>query len=223
MTAVFIALAVVGVLVGRASPPNTSGPQALVVAANAEVADQFNRTDSTTLGRPRKARWATGAGEWGIRDGTAYVVSNAADPAIAVVQASGADGVVQVTMATAANGCGLVFRYRDPANYWALTAVPGYATWNLERVIDGKTVIVANTGLSATKSGTVVTVRMRGDLLELFVDGKLAKQVKDRAFQTADRVGLLGRGPGATQARWDGFLADMERAGNTPDTVVTPP
>jgi hypothetical protein len=219
----FVVLAVAGVVIGRASPPRTDGTRPLIASSNAEVADEFNRTDGTSLGQPPKAHWVVDKGEWGIRDGAAYVVSPPGDPALAVVETDGPDGVVQVTMATSVNDCGLLFRYRDTANYWALTAVPGYATWNLERVIEGNSVIVANTGLSPTKSGTVLAVRMRGDLLELFVDGKLQKQVKDTAFQTESRVGLIGRGPAVAQARWDGLLADGAPTGKPPDTVVTPP
>ena len=84
-------------------------------------------------------------------------------PSIATVDVGRSDGWVQVTASSMPTGTGLVFRYRDPQNYFRITAVPQYGTLNVIKVVDGRETRVGSTGLTNFGNGSTIGVRLRGD------------------------------------------------------------
>lgn len=173
--------------------------------------DQFDRADSTTtLGAlaPRH-RWQAVAGTWGITEHQAHLA--AADPlrSIAVVDLGQGDGGVQVRLDEITESAGIVFRYENPYNYWAVIAIPEVSTWNVIKVSDGDTEVVGNTGQSPTVDGTTIAVRMVGDTTGVVVNGRLRKTLVDDFLAAAGGVGITGKGPDAEDARFDDFVAGL--------------
>jgi hypothetical protein len=206
----FAVLLAAGLAIGRFSPDSSKDPPG-GARSGSGITDDFARGDSKTsltVGG-KHADWTVPRGVWGVQKGSAYVVSATGRPAtaVAVVDMGSAEGSVQVRLAQVSNGSGLVFRYRDPANYWAFVVAPGYATWTIERTIAGRRTVVGNTGLSPVKAGTVAAIRMEGPAIEFMLDGKVKRRVNNPLLQNATRTGLIGRGPKVGEARWDGFRA----------------
>src|SRR5215212_7799825 len=92
--------------------------------SSATPTDDFEREPpSGGLGRvPGGPRWRVVRGEWAISLGRARTLQPTPllAPALVTVNRSDPDGVVAVTLAQVAEGSGLVFRYQDPANFWAV-------------------------------------------------------------------------------------------------------
>ena len=206
--AVFLVLVVVGLAIGRLSPDEPSGGPARAADDAAAIVDDFARADTArTISSGGQRRWIAARGVWGIRDEAAYVVSAPGGVALAVIDAGWAEGSVQTRLSQSSNGAGLVFRYRDPANYWAFVVAPPYATWTIERTVGGRRTVVGNTGLSPIKAGTVAAVRMGSQSVEFVLDGKVRRRIDNAILADATHVGLVGRGAVAGRARWDSFRA----------------
>ncbi len=88
------------------------------------------------------------------------------DSAIAVIPDGGPVDSAAVTFNEIATGSGLLFRYKDTQNYWALVVSPTFGTWVLNRVVAGKTTRVTTTGF---RGGKVVEVVMIGNTIQLWV------------------------------------------------------
>jgi len=195
-------------------------------SAPTTVVDNFARGDSdSALGASDSgAAWRAQTGVWGVKGHAARVVKSAGTkPSIATVDLGASDGLVRVTEAVVENGAGIVFRYRDASNYWSVQASPHFATWVLVKVINGKAKQVANSGFSATRSGSSVNVQLQGPRIQLFVNGILLKTVEDSALNGATKVGLFASGPAATSARFTSFLAAPPGAQVSTTTPSSPP
>lgn len=216
----FVAIAIVGILIasgGGDSGGNGNGnDDAAPADARTDVGifgtiDQFDRPDSpTSLGDFAPGRpWTPDAGTWGIDAGEAYLSEGSEFRNHAVVGLGQGDGGAQVRLDTVVNGAGLVFRYVGPYNYWAVVAVPDVATWNVIKVVDGDQEVVGNTGQSPTADGTTVGVRLRGDTIDVIVNGRIRKTVVDDFQVDAGKVGITTRGPDSGTARFDDFVAGL--------------
>lgn len=217
----FVAIAIVGVLIASGGDSGGGGGEGNdTTAADARTdvgifgtTDQFDRRDSATSlgdfapGRP----WVTdeGVGTWGIENDEARLVESGEFRNHAVIGLGQGDGGAQVRVDKVVNGVGLVFRYVGPYNYWAVVAVPEVATWNLIKVVDGDQEVVGNTGQSPTADGTTVAVRLRGDTVEVIINGRIRKTVVDDFQLNAGKVGMTVRGPDAIDARFDDFVAGL--------------
>lgn len=168
--------------------------------------DTFDRPDDSSRlgGTVGAARWRTPAGTWGTRGRKAVVDQLGAGRSLAVVDGERSDGIVQVQVDEVGTGAGLVFRYRDPTNYWAVEAVPNYATWTVVKVVGGVSRVMADSGPTGTAAGTVVNVRMEGDRIDVVV-GSQSITVVDGTFRDATMVGMTASGAGGTTARFDDF------------------
>ncbi len=212
-----VALGLVGVavLVGRVVTTNDRrGPEPAprtegVIAARA--ADSFDRPDhpSSLRGAPGGLPWRPEAGVWGVMGNQAGVSGPARGRSLAVVTLERADAEVQVRLAKVVNDAGLVFRYQDRRNYWSVVAVPAYATWAITKTVDGKRESVANTGYSAVQDGTTVSVRLRGESIDVAVNGEVRKTISDGALARARRVGMTAGEPGGRDARFDDFQVTL--------------
>lgn len=215
----FVAIAIVGILIatgGDGDGGGDSGGGDTAADARTDVGifgsiDQFDRPDSTTelgdfaAGRP----WTATAGTWGISDNEAYLVESDEFRNHAVIGMGQGDGGAQVRLDKVVNGSGLVFRYLGPYNYWAVVAVPDVATWNVIKVVDGDQEVVGNTGQSPTGDGTTIAVRLRGDTIDVIVNGRIRKTVVDDFQAEAGKVGITARGADSGDARFDDFVAGL--------------
>jgi hypothetical protein len=99
-----------------------------------------------------------------------------------------------------------VFRYKDPFNYWTLQAAREVASWRLAKVIGGKSITVANTGLSPTEPGTLVGITTRTDgVIGISFNGKLKSTFTDRELADKTVVGIVAAGVRAQSASFSNF------------------
>jgi hypothetical protein len=128
-----------------------------------------------------------------------------AGPNLAIAEIGHSDASLSVRVARVTNGAGLVFRYRDRDDYWAVVAVPGYGTWSVVRTVDGKKESVGSTGLSAVQDGTTIGVTTHGGTIEVLVNGNVTTVISDPALGDATMAGMTVDGSDAAQARFDDF------------------
>lgn len=174
---------------------------------------QSGRLDElvTTLG------WTTPLGAWTVNAGTvALAESPGLAPAIAFTGLGASDGLIQVTLTQVASGAGLIFRYVDVQNYWAVTAVPGFVTWNVTKVVDGRPSIVANLGVAPVDPNTTIGVILEGDQIVVLANGRPYATLRDDDLIDGQAAGLFAAGPDALPAQWDDFLVIAVRAGIEP-------
>lgn len=201
-----------------------SPSQAEVVQVLGTV-DPFERPNQATdLGTmPDGPAWFPDTGTWGISDGRVYLSAPVNGRNQAVVDLGQSDGAVQATLPKVVNGAGLVFRYRNPFDYWAVVAVPAYATWAVVRIQGGQEKVVANTGLSPVADGTTVAVRLTGDVIDIVFDTRLTRTITDVAVGTATKVGLTAQampGVDAASARFDDVTVALPGDRAVPAGVV---
>jgi len=173
--------------------------------------DSFSRFDSsTTLGAmPGGPPWRSIGGVWAVGYGQAYPAKPISGRNLAVLDLGHGDGAVQVRVPHLGQGAGVVFRYRDPADYWYVAATPAYASWAVVKVVGGHEEAVTTTGFSQVGDGTTVAVRFEGDEITVALDGAVKAQVSDGALSDAGGVGLTIRSPDAAKVRFDDFRAAL--------------
>ena len=209
LVAVIAAAAVVAVLVGRSgSSSHKEVPQVLKAGQSAAIG---GRT------------WHAIQGDWATSSTTFAIKTPGRSNASLLVTDSGlSDVTVQARMPVVAGGAGLVFRYRNPFNYWALRAVPGVASWQVVKVVDGKSVVVRNTGLSPTRNGTLVIVSTRTDgAIAISFNQRLTTTLNDPALAIERGTGFLALGSRANRAVFTDF-ATAPALPATPLTSVAP-
>jgi hypothetical protein len=169
--------------------------------------DNFDRAYSaTSLGTgPGRVQWHAVNGVWGIQDHTGVVSRPSPRWSIAVVDGRVADQRVSTTVANVVPGQGLAFRVEDENNFFALVALPKYATWNLYRVQHGQAASITNTGLSAAKGRVSIAIVVKGDTISLFIDGSLAARITTSALAGATQAGLVQFGTNGGFAQWTNF------------------
>ncbi len=202
---------------------STTGNEGEMVTVAGTI-DQFSRPDDpSSLGiMPGGPVWFNESGTWGVTSDQAYLSEPGPDRSHAVIDTGQSNHVVQVRLPTLVNGAGLVFRYRSPLDYWAVVAVPGYATWAVIKVADGNEQVVADTGLSPVADGTAVGVRTEGPAIDVILEQRVVRTITDDHLIDADKVGLTaqqlpGVDPGA--ARFDEFRVALPEGSRLP----TPP
>lgn len=170
--------------------------------------DRFVQPDSVfSLGAaPRAGAWEAAGGIWGVARHRAYVAGAASEGAnIAVLDLSPGPSAVEVRMAHAAQGAGLVFRYQDPQDYWAVLDVPAYATWSIIKVTKGRATGAGDTGLSPVGDGTTIGVRLLGPRIQVALGTKVVRTIVDPSLDRAGMAGLIAEGGAATAARFSDF------------------
>lgn len=159
--------------------------------ADAPVRDTFDRADAPTLGAATGGPWTSAAGTWGVSGHTARLTRKAAAaPSLALLDAGSGDATVQVGFLSVQNGSGIAFRCKDQRNCWTVTASLPFATWNIDRIVDGRRTRIGNLGLSSTDAGTMLAVRLEGPSIVFSVDGKQAASFTDPALASEHGVGL---------------------------------
>ena len=183
--------------------------QVNVVGSDAPLADGFDRAPGDALGSaPAGQRWKTESGLWGIRAKEAVLRSPpSAEPSVATVDVGRSQGWIQVTGTTVPDGFGAVFRYQDAKNYWRIVAVPGYATFNVFKVINGVDTRVGGTGLTNYANDVTIGIRLRKDEMTFFIDGFETVTMRSTELQRAHRGGLVVASLKGKDARFAGFAA----------------
>lgn len=191
--------------------PTTTAPARQVVRLGGSVDSFDRRDDSFSLhAAPGVTAWSSVVGRWGTLGNQAYLFDTGEGRNLAVTDQSQGDGAVGVLVAKVLDGAGLVFRYRGPADYWAVIAVPSYASWAVIKVAGGAEERVANIGPSPTADGTSVAVRMAGNRIDVILDDVLVKTIIDPAMENGEtaKAGLTVQplpGVDFTAARFDDF------------------
>lgn len=189
-----------------------SGGGAITIAG---TSDTFNRDDSDDgLGAlPSGAPWVVQSGTWAIRSGEAVVAQPEAERRNTVYVATGyPDPQAQVRLTTIANGAGMVFRYQGECNFWAVYAVPEFATWNVEKVIDcervggeGDSPVYRTITGAPVGEGTTVGVVLSGEQVQIVLNGTIALTFDDPDLAGVGRLGLTSRGD--AEVAFDDFVA----------------
>jgi hypothetical protein len=122
-----------------------------------------------------------------------------------VLEGAQGDGLVEVTMPVVEAGAGLVFRYLDPDNFWAVIADPEAGNWAIWKTIDGEATPV-DTVEASTADGVTVTTIQTDRTLRILIDGEDVLLLEDGALSDRLQGGLLGPADGDGTARWDRFL-----------------
>lgn len=174
-----------------------------------DLRDDFTRDDADDLGATQSGEtWNAVSGRWGIRLGRAALLKPSTSGVdLALIDAGTADGTVQVTVMAPQEQTGVAFRCRDADNCLFVGAVPGFGTWNIYKVLDGQITELGNVDLTPTLPGTTVSVEMRGEELNFYVNGLRMRSIREPDLVSETGVGLaVNHGPFAVSARWSKFL-----------------
>lgn len=190
----------------------TGGGGAITISG---TADSFNREDRDDgLGAlPSGAPWVVQSGAWALRSGEAIVAQPEAERRNTVYVATGyPDPMAQVRLTTIANGAGMVFRYQGECNFWVVYAVPEFATWNVEKVVDcarvgaeEDTPVYRTITNAPVGDGTTVGVVLSGEQVQIVLNGTIALTFEDPDLAGVGRLGLTSRG--TDDVAFDDFVA----------------
>lgn len=172
----------------------TNPPKATITVDQGKVA----------AGSPGGRSWRAVKGQWLIRSGTLSVKTPGQFLfSMLVTNGGSANVLVQAKMSKVVSGIGLVFRLKDPFNYWVVRAEAGTASWRVAKVVASKGTVVGNTGPSPTAPGTVVAVTTRSDgAIAISFDGKTAGSFSDPDLVENTVVGVQAVGAPANKARF---------------------
>lgn len=148
--------------------------------------------------------WLVVHGRWQAGNGHASFSSPASGIQLAVLESIPRVVAAQVRLPTVGSGAGLVFAYQGPGDYWAITAVPGYATWSVLKVLHGVSTGEGNLGLDSLAGGSILQVVMHGHSAALGLDGKVLRVVSNPSLSPG-RVGVTVAGSGVTQTSFGDF------------------
>jgi hypothetical protein len=97
-------------------------------------------------------------------------------------------------------GGGLVWRARDTKNYYIARYNHLEDNFRVYKVVDGKrSAPFQNADIKHHDGWTVVRVRMKGDHIECYVDGKKYLDVHDSTFPDAGKIGFWSKSDAQTQ------------------------
>jgi hypothetical protein len=95
--------------------------------------------------------------------------------------------------------CGLVFRFKDPDNYYVARANALEDNVNLYRVVDGKRRQIKGwRGKVARNAWHSLAIEARGDHLQVFWEGKPVVDARDDTFGEPGKVGLWTKADSVT-------------------------
>jgi len=95
--------------------------------------------------------------------------------------------------------CGLVFRYRDPDNYYVARANALEDNVNLYRVVKGRRREIKGwSGKVSPKAWHALAIEARGDHLQVFWEGKVVIDARDDTLREAGKVGVWTKADSVT-------------------------
>lgn len=132
------------------------------------------------------------------------VVKDLGSPDVTVGMRMGDDGTGEGD-----NWQGLVMRYQDPDNFYALLLSITYNAWAFSKVVDATpTTLKAFFGTS--EPGTVISAEMSGSNFNFYINGELAATATDVTYPDGDMHGLAlhtQTPESALSSRWSEFLS----------------
>ncbi len=177
-------------------------------------ADNFNRTDSSTLGTPSDSgsSWVEyGPTGWGVNGNRARHAAVDAQQACAALESSVANVTVKGTLAVLNNSPnaeqGLVARLVDASNFWRVIHRAGDNRLVLQKRVSGSYTTLSNTTVAYAANDTM---ELEADSSSKWVVRKNGSNVvtgiTDTAHSTATLHGLAAHwNSGPDGARWDDF------------------
>ena len=187
-----------------------------VERAGSPVVDDFSTgrgqfgLGETPTGQP----WRQVEGRWTVRNGLAHGAGRDG-VTIASVDPGGSVGLIQVVVGDVVAGSGVVFRFGDTENHWALLAAPAVARWNLVKTVNGERTDVESYGPARVDAGTALIIRLDGDQIEIEIDGTVVGDVRDPDLADRNAVGFFI--PDGGQASFDQIIT-----GNGPSSTPEP-
>jgi hypothetical protein len=95
--------------------------------------------------------------------------------------------------------CGLVFRYRDPDNYYVARANALEDNVNLYHVVKGRRREIKGwSGKVSPRTWHALAIEARGDRLQVFWEGKPIIDARDNTFGDAGKVGVWTKADSVT-------------------------
>jgi hypothetical protein len=195
----------------------------IAVTPKSLIKDSFERTAQGLGTTDTGQEWRNPtAGTWNTASGEAFVAEPNPDPAgrtIAVVDLGSDNGSVGATISGSSAGWGLVFRYRGPAEYWAVIASAKLASYNIIHITKGRLEPVDRIAMARQSPGTPVEVQFQGPKVTVLIDGKPVKTVTDPdGGNGGNLVGMVLGDGSSTAARWRDF--EGRRLSLSPDPRV---
>jgi hypothetical protein len=171
--------------------------------------DSFRRANSTTsLGNAETTNnpytvIGTATTVWGIQNNQAYVVStSAAGRSIAYQELNEADCLIETDIAAFGSfNNGLAFRVVDKDNFWLVTISP--TSFSLNKYI--ATAVTNVVTINKTFTPGRLSVYLKGNKIEVYLDGFLLTRVYDSFQSTATKHGLYTRADDSLSFRWKNF------------------
>ena len=137
---------------------------------------------------PGYGSWVYTTGTWTVDRGAVGQPTDAAATFATLNPSPGS--AVETTISELTDGAGLVFRFKDAANYWGVRAVPSYGGWNIFKVVDGRESVV-RVLVGQAFDGTSVGVQQSGTRFRVMLNGLVRSTIDDPALEKAPGVGMM--------------------------------
>lgn len=181
----------------------------LAVAAAEPLERSWSFEDAVPGALPGEFRRAVG--DWSVRQGEsgkvlAQTASNdSADFNLVLVEGKNAKDLdLSVKLKAVAGeidqGGGLVWRARDPRNYYVARYNPLEDNFRVYKVVDGvRSRPLGNADVKHHDGWTTLRVTMKGDHVVCFLDGKSYLDVNDPTFPDSGKIGLWSKADARTE------------------------
>lgn len=183
------------------------------------IVDTFDREGPGLGTASGLFEWIGLSGTWEPLDGMAMSTGHENFAAYAIFDTEPSNGQLEVTLPVVRDGAGVVFRFQDVDNYWAVRAVPEFGGWHLVKFLNGEETKVADI-LGEVGDGVRVAVGIEGYRIGVFLNGEHALTIEDPDLAGLNQVGLTIKGPGTTEGRFDDVTwvpAELGDPGGTGD------
>lgn len=208
-----VSIAVFGLVVGslnlRASASrNPDADRFAWRGARSTVWDSFQRPPQAGLGTATSGQtWEVLGGSWSIANNDA-TAGPAPTLSFAVVRVDPGTPInARATPLGETDHAGIAFRCQDAQNCWWIEAVRGYATWNINKIVNGRVTLVDNVGPAGTDPGSIVAVHTNGSRITVAVNGIIRREITDPDLRDATGVGLVRGAKGTNPVRFKRFEA----------------
>jgi len=151
--------------------------------------------------------WDQIVGTWVIEGSRARLESSETDSEsnnLLIVDTGTTDYTIRAALDIASTSSGLIFRYQDPRNYWALEAIRYYGLWRVYRIVDGvRTDLATFEEPICCREGVLLSASTTnsGDVV-LGIDSAVLWRTTDPLLADSTAAGLFSRGDDATDAHF---------------------
>lgn len=161
--------------------------------------ENFDRPDAPTLDFQNAPLFLVTSGSFGVVGGRAK--STSPSDSVAVASLPGNDvGAVSMAIFDAKPGSGLVFRYRDPSNYWIITPHPTHGTWSVVKVEAGNPSTLTETANAVGTENVTISVQTTNDDIVVRLNGRMETVLTDAFLAEVPATGMMVKGGDASTA-----------------------